>query len=59
MSRHILIPDRVFDSVADSRMACAGAFATCPGGGGDIAGLAVDIDEIVPRELRFGLCEGR
>jgi len=39
-------------------MACAGAFVTSPGGGGDITGLAVDIDEVVPRELRFGVTSG-
>jgi imidazolonepropionase-like amidohydrolase len=37
------------------RMMCAGAFVTCPGGGGDVTGLAVDVDEAVPRELRFGV----
>jgi imidazolonepropionase-like amidohydrolase len=40
------------------RMACAGAFLTCPGGGGDITGLAVDVDEVLPRELRFGVVSG-
>jgi imidazolonepropionase-like amidohydrolase len=44
--------------VPGPRMACAGAFVTCPGGGGDITGLAVDIDEVVPRELRFGVTSG-
>lgn len=44
--------------VAGPRMSCAGAFVTCPGGGGDITGLAVDIDEVVPRELRFGVTSG-
>lgn len=44
--------------VAGPRMSCAGAFVTCPGGGGDITGLAVDIDEFVPRELRFGVVSG-
>ena len=34
--------------VAGPRMACAGAFVTCPGGGGDITGLAVDVDEVLP-----------
>lgn len=40
------------------RMQVAGAFVTCPGGGGDITGLAVDVDEVVPRELRFGVTSG-
>ena len=37
------------------RMLCAGAYITCPGGGGDVTGLAIDVDEGVPRELRFGV----
>lgn len=44
--------------VTGPRMACAGAFVTTPGGGGDITGLAVDIDDVVPRELRFGVTSG-
>ena len=40
------------------RMMCAGAFITCPGGAGDITGLAVDIDDVLPRELRFGVTTG-
>ena len=44
--------------VAGPRMMCAGAFVTCPGGGGDITGLAIDIDEVLPRELRFGVVSG-
>jgi imidazolonepropionase-like amidohydrolase len=41
--------------VAGPRMMCAGAFITCPGGGGDVTGLAIDVDAVVPRELRFGV----
>ena len=37
------------------RMMCAGAYITCPGGGGDVTGLAIDVDQAVPRELRFGV----
>jgi imidazolonepropionase-like amidohydrolase len=37
------------------RMRVAGAFVTCPGGGGDIAGLAPDVDAVVPYELRVGV----
>jgi imidazolonepropionase-like amidohydrolase len=44
--------------VEGPRMQCAGCFVTCPGGGGDITGLAVDIDTTVPRELRFGVVSG-
>ncbi|MCI0545269.1 MAG: amidohydrolase family protein [Actinobacteria bacterium] len=40
------------------RMMCAGAYVTCPGGAGDITGLAVDVDEVLPRELRFGVTSG-
>ncbi len=44
--------------VTGPRMMVAGAYITCPGGGGDITGLAVDVDEVVPRELRFGVTSG-
>jgi imidazolonepropionase-like amidohydrolase len=40
------------------RMLCAGCYVTCPGGGGDITGLAVDVDAVVPSELRFGVTSG-
>ena len=40
------------------RMLCAGAYVTCPGGGGDLTGLAVDVDAVVPAELRFGVTSG-
>ncbi|HUO47105.1 MAG TPA: amidohydrolase family protein [Acidimicrobiia bacterium] len=45
-------------AIKGPRMQCAGAYVTCPGGGGDITGLAVDVDEVVPRELRFGVTSG-
>jgi imidazolonepropionase-like amidohydrolase len=35
------------------RMQCAGAFITAPWGGGDVVGLAHDID--IPADLRFGV----
>jgi imidazolonepropionase-like amidohydrolase len=38
-------------------MFCAGAFVTCSGGGGDVTGLAPDVDEVVPRDLRFGVAD--
>ncbi|GIU98073.1 MAG: Xaa-Pro dipeptidase [Actinomycetota bacterium] len=44
--------------VEGPRMLCAGAYVTCPGGGGDITGLAPDVDAVVPRELRFGVASG-
>lgn len=44
--------------VTGPRMMVAGAYVTCPGGGGDITGLAVDVDEVVPRELRFAVTSG-
>ena len=40
------------------RMMCAGAYVTTPGGAGDVTGLAVDVDGVVPRELRFGVTSG-
>jgi imidazolonepropionase-like amidohydrolase len=44
--------------VEGPRMMVAGAYVTCPGGGGDITGLAVDVDGVVPREMRFGVTSG-
>ncbi|WP_088287620.1 amidohydrolase family protein [Kineosporia sp. A_224] len=44
--------------VEGPRMLCAGAYVTCPGGAGDVTGLAVDVDAVVPAELRFGVCSG-
>ncbi|MGZ8581145.1 MAG: amidohydrolase family protein [Actinomycetota bacterium] len=44
--------------IAGPRMMCAGAYVTTPGGAGDVTGLAVDVDEVVPRELRFGVTSG-
>jgi imidazolonepropionase-like amidohydrolase len=41
--------------VLGPRMACAGAYVTSSGGGGDITGLAPDVDAAVPRDLRFGV----
>ena len=41
--------------VLGPRMACAGAYVTVSGGGGDVTGLAPDVDEGVPRDLRFGV----
>ena len=40
------------------RMLCAGAYVTCPGGGGDVTGLAPDVDAVIPVELRFGVTNG-
>ena len=37
-------------------MMCAGAYVTCPGGGGDITGLPPDVP--VPSELRMGVSTG-
>jgi imidazolonepropionase-like amidohydrolase len=41
--------------VLGPRMRCAGAYVTSPGGGGDVTGLAPDVDAALPRELRFGV----
>jgi imidazolonepropionase-like amidohydrolase len=38
------------------RMMCAGAYVTCPGGGGDITGLPPEVP--VPSELRMGVSTG-
>jgi imidazolonepropionase-like amidohydrolase len=40
------------------RMLCSGAYVTVPGGSGDITGLAVDVDAVLPAELRFGVTVG-
>ena len=42
--------------LAGPRMICAGAYVTCPGGGGDITGLPPDA--LVPSELRMGVSTG-
>ena len=44
--------------VRGPRMACAGAYVTAPGGGGDVTGLSPDVDAVVPRDLRFGVTSG-
>ena len=55
----VALRDAIDDGdVLGPRMRCAGPFVTCPGGGGDITGLAVDVDEVVPRDLRFGVTSG-
>jgi len=41
--------------VLGPRMLCAGAYVTSSGGGGDVTGLAPDVDALVPRDLRFGV----
>ncbi len=41
--------------VAGPRMMCAGAYVTSAGGGGDVTGLAPDVDAVVPIDLRFGV----
>jgi len=40
------------------RMLCSGAYVTVPGGSGDITGLAVDVDAVLPAELRYGVTVG-
>jgi imidazolonepropionase-like amidohydrolase len=55
----VALRDAVEDGwVEGPRMMVAGAYVTCPGGGGDITGLAVDVDDVVPKELRFGVTSG-
>jgi imidazolonepropionase-like amidohydrolase len=41
--------------VAGPRMMCAGAYVTSAGGGGDVTGLAPDVDAAVPIDLRYGV----
>lgn len=41
--------------VTGPRMICAGAYVTVSGGGGDVTGLAPDVDAVVPIDLRFGV----
>jgi len=43
--------------VPGPRMAVAGAYVTSSGGGGDITGLAQDVDVVVPRDLRAGVAD--
>jgi imidazolonepropionase-like amidohydrolase len=43
--------------VVGPRMRVAGAYITCSGGGGDIAGLAPDVDAVVPSDLRMGVSD--
>ena len=43
--------------VIGPRMQVAGAFVTCSGGGGDITGLAPDVDAVVPYDLRVGVVD--
>ena len=44
--------------VVGPRMMVAGAFMGCPGGGGDITGLALDVDTVLPRDFRVGISSG-
>jgi len=43
--------------VTGPRMQVSGAFITCSGGGGDITGLAPDVDAVVPPDLRLGVVD--
>jgi imidazolonepropionase-like amidohydrolase len=43
--------------VLGPRMAVCGAYITSSGGGGDITGLAQDVDVVVPRDLRAGVAD--
>jgi imidazolonepropionase-like amidohydrolase len=43
--------------VSGPRMQVAGAYVTCSGGGGDITGLAPDVDAVVPYGLRVGVVD--
>ena len=55
----VALRDAIEDGIVEGpRMMCAGAYVTCPGGGGDVTGLAPDVDAVIPRELRFGVTSG-
>jgi imidazolonepropionase-like amidohydrolase len=55
----VALRDAIEEGIVEGpRMMCAGAYVTCPGGGGDVTGLAPDVDAVVPRELRFGVTSG-
>jgi imidazolonepropionase-like amidohydrolase len=41
--------------VAGPRMACAGAYVTCTGGGGEVTGFAPDVQ--LPADFRFGVSD--
>ena len=41
--------------VPGPRMVCAGAYITCPGGGGDLTGLSPEDDARVPASMRVGV----
>ncbi len=43
--------------VVGPRMRVAGAYVTCSGGGGDVTGLAPDVDAVVPYDLRVGVVD--
>jgi len=43
--------------VPGPRMQVTGAYITSSGGGGDITGLAQDVDVVVPRDLRAGVAD--
>ena len=43
--------------VLGPRMQVSGAYITSSGGGGDITGLAQDVDVVVPRDLRAGVAD--
>ncbi len=45
------------DWVIGPRMRVSGAYVTCSGGGGDVTGLAPDVDAVVPYELRVGVVD--
>ena len=44
--------------VIGPRMLCSGAYVTVRGGGGDITGLAPDVDAVLPTELRYAVVRG-
>jgi imidazolonepropionase-like amidohydrolase len=43
--------------VPGPRMLVAGAYVTCSGGGGELTGLAPDVDAVLPYEFRVGVAD--
>jgi len=43
--------------VPGPRMLAAGAYVTCSGGGGELTGLAPDVDAVLPYEFRVGVAD--
>jgi hypothetical protein len=58
-TRTVIRPHLLLDEVTGELLAgrVADAYVTCSGGGGDITGLAPDVDAVVPYEFRAGVAD--